>query len=117
MRYAIDHTKLTRQMGWNQSVKLAEGLSKTVDWYLKNKMWLDNVTSGDIVAPWADDNDIFRQDWDELFLPHRDKSLVIGYRSRWVLTRKSIDEYKIVNDFFYKPHLKEHYGLIYKILK
>lgn len=47
LRYSIDHTKLTRQIGWNPSIQLAEGLDKTVDWYLHNQKWLDNVTTGE----------------------------------------------------------------------
>ncbi|RAU84150.1 dTDP-glucose 4,6-dehydratase [Pontibacter arcticus] len=46
MRYAIDASKLVNELGWNPSVTFEEGLSKTVDWYLQNTEWLDNVTSG-----------------------------------------------------------------------
>lgn len=47
MRYAIDSTKITRQLGWSPSLTFEEGLAKTVDWYLANQSWLDNVLSGD----------------------------------------------------------------------
>ena len=46
-RYAIDATKLNQDLGWKPSVTFEEGLSKTIDWYLDNKEWLENVTSGD----------------------------------------------------------------------
>ncbi len=46
MRYAIDATKIKEELGWVPSVTFEEGLSKTVDWYLENEQWLDNVTSG-----------------------------------------------------------------------
>lgn len=46
MRYAIDSSKLMRELGWKPSVTFEEGLSKTVDWYLQNTEWLENVTSG-----------------------------------------------------------------------
>ncbi len=46
LRYAIDASKLTRALGWRPSVTFEEGLSKTIDWYLNNKVWLENVTSG-----------------------------------------------------------------------
>ncbi len=46
-RYAIDATKINRELGWKPSVNFSEGLSKTIDWYLENEIWLDNVTSGD----------------------------------------------------------------------
>lgn len=46
LRYAIDATKLERELGWKPSLQFAEGLEKTVDWYLENSAWLDNVTSG-----------------------------------------------------------------------
>jgi len=46
LRYAIDATKLSNQLGWKPSLSFKEGLDKTVDWYLKNEEWLRNVTSG-----------------------------------------------------------------------
>ncbi len=46
LRYAIDATKLKTELGWEPSLQFEEGLSKTVDWYLDNKEWLNNVTSG-----------------------------------------------------------------------
>ena len=45
-RYAIDATKLNRDLGWKPSVTFEQGLGKTIDWFLENKEWLDNVTSG-----------------------------------------------------------------------
>ena len=45
-RYAIDATKLNKDLGWKPSVSFEEGLSKTIDWYLENTHWLQNVTSG-----------------------------------------------------------------------
>ena len=47
LRYAIDSSKLKRDLGWEPSLQFAEGLEKTVDWYLSNTEWLENVTSGD----------------------------------------------------------------------
>lgn len=46
LRYAIDATKLKTELGWLPSLQFAEGLEKTVDWYLTNEAWLENVTSG-----------------------------------------------------------------------
>lgn len=46
LRYAIDATKLKEELGWLPSLQFEEGLEKTVDWYLSNQEWLDNVTSG-----------------------------------------------------------------------
>lgn len=45
-RYAIDATKINRELGWEPSVTFEEGLSETIDWYLNNNEWLSNVTSG-----------------------------------------------------------------------
>jgi len=45
-RYAIDATKLEEELGWKPSITFEEGLSKTVDWYLENKSWVEKVTSG-----------------------------------------------------------------------
>lgn len=47
LRYAIDSSKLQKELGWKPSLQFEEGLRKTVDWYLENTDWLDNVTSGD----------------------------------------------------------------------
>jgi dTDP-glucose 4,6-dehydratase len=46
LRYAIDATKLNKELGWYPSVTFEEGLSATIDWYLSNTEWLNNVTSG-----------------------------------------------------------------------
>lgn len=46
LRYAIDATKLKENLGWEPSLQFEEGLEKTVDWYLENEDWLENVTSG-----------------------------------------------------------------------
>ncbi len=46
LRYAIDATKINQKLDWKPSVTFEEGLSKTIDWYLNNQDWLDNVTSG-----------------------------------------------------------------------
>lgn len=47
MRYAIDASKLNKELGWEPSLQFEEGLKKTVDWYFENVQWLDDVTSGD----------------------------------------------------------------------
>lgn len=46
MRYAIDASKIDKELGWKPSLTFETGLSKTIDWYLENKEWLANVTSG-----------------------------------------------------------------------
>jgi len=46
LRYAIDSSKLQEKLGWTPSLQFEEGIELTVDWYLKNPQWLDNVTSG-----------------------------------------------------------------------
>jgi len=47
LRYAIDANKINRELGWYPSVTFEEGLSETIDWYLNNTAWLQQVTSGD----------------------------------------------------------------------
>ncbi|WP_333621374.1 dTDP-glucose 4,6-dehydratase [Sphingobacterium multivorum] len=47
LRYAIDATKINQDLGYSPSVTFEEGLSKTIDWYLENQDWLDQVTSGE----------------------------------------------------------------------
>lgn len=46
LRYAIDATKLHTELGWQPTIQFDEGFDATVDWYLANEKWLDNVTSG-----------------------------------------------------------------------
>ena len=46
LRYAIDATKLKNELGWVPSITFEQGLDKTVDWYLDNEQWLNDVTSG-----------------------------------------------------------------------
>ncbi len=47
LRYAIDATKIKRELGWEPSLQFEEGIELTINWYLENTAWLDNVTSGD----------------------------------------------------------------------
>jgi len=47
LRYAIDSSKLQRELEWKPSLQFEEGLEKTVDWYLANEEWMNNITSGD----------------------------------------------------------------------
>ncbi|GAB1358728.1 dTDP-glucose 4,6-dehydratase [Porphyromonadaceae bacterium] len=46
LRYAIDSTKLHKELGWSPSLQFEEGIERTIRWYLDNQQWLDNVTSG-----------------------------------------------------------------------
>ncbi|PCE66565.1 dTDP-glucose 4,6-dehydratase [Sediminicola luteus] len=50
LRYAIDASKIMEELKWEPSVTFEQGLSETMDWYLKNTEWLKNVTSGDYLA-------------------------------------------------------------------
>lgn len=47
LRYAIDASKIQKELGWTPSLQFEEGLERTVRWYLDNQEWLENVTSGD----------------------------------------------------------------------
>ncbi len=47
LRYAIDASKINRELGWYPSVTFEEGLARTIDWFMDNKKWLDHVASGD----------------------------------------------------------------------
>ena len=53
-RYAIDSTKLQRELGWEPNLQFEEGLNLTVRWYLENEDWLNNVTSGDYLNYYKD---------------------------------------------------------------
>jgi len=47
LRYAIDASKINKELGWKPTVTFEEGLSKTIDWYLNNKKWMDRIVSGE----------------------------------------------------------------------
>ncbi|MGM0504701.1 MAG: dTDP-glucose 4,6-dehydratase [Bacteroidota bacterium] len=47
LRYAIDSSKIQKELGWSPSLQFEEGMEKTVDWYLENEEWLKHVLSGD----------------------------------------------------------------------
>jgi len=47
LRYAIDATKIQKELGWSPSVIFEEGLSKTIDWYLDNSEWMQRIVSGE----------------------------------------------------------------------
>jgi len=47
LRYAIDASKINKELGWNPSVTFEQGLERTIDWYLANESWLKSVTSGE----------------------------------------------------------------------
>lgn len=53
-RYAIDSTKLQKELGWEPSLQFEEGIEKTVRWYLDNQEWMDNITSGEYEKYYAD---------------------------------------------------------------
>jgi dTDP-glucose 4,6-dehydratase len=46
-RYAIDSSKISRELGWKPSLTFEEGMSKTIDWYLKNELWWKRIISGE----------------------------------------------------------------------
>ena len=58
MRYAIDATKIKAKLNWEPSIKFEQGLEKTVDWYLENEAWVNQITSGDY-------KDYYRQHYSE----------------------------------------------------
>lgn len=47
LRYAIDSSKLQKELGWEPSLQFEEGIEKTVRWYLDNQQWMDRITSGE----------------------------------------------------------------------
>ncbi len=53
-RYAIDSTKLQKELGWEPSLQFEEGIEKTVKWYLENEAWMDNITSGEYEKYYSD---------------------------------------------------------------
>ena len=47
MRYAIDPTKIHNELGWLPETKFADGIKKTIDWYLNNREWWETIISGE----------------------------------------------------------------------
>ena len=47
LRYAIDSTKAEKELGWDRTYTFEKGISETVDWYLNNTEWIDNILSGE----------------------------------------------------------------------
>ncbi|MGV3599494.1 MAG: dTDP-glucose 4,6-dehydratase [Bacteroidota bacterium] len=47
LRYAIEAHKIMNELGWQPSLQFEEGIEKTIDWYLANKQWMEEITSGD----------------------------------------------------------------------
>ena len=54
-RYAIDCSKIKRELGWSQSVDFSEGLDRTIEWYMENPVWIDRVRSGEY-RKWMEQN-------------------------------------------------------------
>ncbi len=54
LRYAIDATKLQRELKWEPSLQFEEGIRKTIDWYIENQQWLDEVSSGNYLKYYQD---------------------------------------------------------------
>jgi len=48
-RYAIDNTKITTQLGWKPDYIFEQGIRETIEWYLSNTEWIENIVSGDYV--------------------------------------------------------------------
>jgi dTDP-glucose 4,6-dehydratase len=46
LRYAIEATKIMNELGWKPSLQFEEGIEKTIDWYLANRQWMEEITSG-----------------------------------------------------------------------
>jgi dTDP-glucose 4,6-dehydratase len=47
LRYAIDANKIMNELGWKPSLQFEEGIEKTINWYMENQQWMDEVTSGE----------------------------------------------------------------------
>ena len=54
LRYAIDSTKAERELGWNRSYTFEDGIKETIDWYLNNTDWIDNILSGEYKEAYKD---------------------------------------------------------------
>lgn len=54
LRYAIDSSKLSRELGWKPSIQFEEGIRRTVRWYIDNQTWTDKITSGEYIHYYED---------------------------------------------------------------
>lgn len=56
LRYAIDSTKTENKLGWDRTYNFEEGIKETVDWYLNNQDWIDNILSGEYKNAYKEEN-------------------------------------------------------------
>lgn len=61
LRYAIDSSKIEKELGWNRTYTFEQGIKETVDWYLKNTDWIEDVLSGKYKETYKDEKEIFNQ--------------------------------------------------------
>lgn len=61
LRYAIDSSKIEKELGWNRNYTFEQGIKETVDWYLKNTDWIEDVLSGKYKEAYKDEKEIFNQ--------------------------------------------------------
>ncbi|MBC7384035.1 MAG: dTDP-glucose 4,6-dehydratase [Bacteroidia bacterium] len=54
LRYAIDANKIMKELGWEPSLQFEEGIERTIEWYMNNQQWMDEVTSGDYAGYYAE---------------------------------------------------------------
>ena len=54
LRYAIDSTKVEKELGWDRTYTFEEGIKETIDWYLNNTEWIDNILSGEYKEAYKD---------------------------------------------------------------
>ena len=51
-RYSMDSSKIRKELGWSPKIKFDIGLEETIDWYLNNKIWWENINEDSIVPKW-----------------------------------------------------------------
>ena len=56
LRYAIDSSKVEKELGWNRTYTFDEGIKETVDWYLNHEDWIENILSGEYKNAFKEDN-------------------------------------------------------------
>ena len=57
LRYAIDSSKVEKELGWDRTYTFEQGIKETVDWYLNNQDWINNILSGDYKNAYRGDDE------------------------------------------------------------
>ena len=100
LRYAIDSTKVENELGWNRTYTFETGIKETIDWYVNNTDWIENIKSGDVV--WSFDSETLEvsQNYVDQVLVHKSNDLVKITIGNEIITATSNHPFYVVTKGF-----------------